>query len=91
MQFKGCAHIVFKISILNIIRKPIMSLILLFIFILFSFIEFIALTLNYSAQSTKQQTMKAIGSYVILSSDDSKNSINKETIAEIEEIDHVKM
>lgn len=89
MQFKGCAHIVFKISILNIIRKPIMSLILLFIFILFSFIEFIALTLNYSAQSTKQQTMKAIGSYVILSSDDSKNSINKETIAEIEEIDHV--
>jgi ABC-type transport system, involved in lipoprotein release, permease component len=79
---------VLKQSLISLLRKPLVTIILSLIFILFCIVQFVALTLGWSAFRTKNETISKIGYQFVLASVDGK-PINQETIANIEKIEHV--
>ncbi|WP_082020935.1 ABC transporter permease [Candidatus Soleaferrea massiliensis] len=78
-----------KQSLLFILRKPAVTAVLLLIFILFGTVEFVGLTMGWSAYTAKTETINAIGYQLLLAANDNNNPIEQSTIDTVEKLDHV--
>ena len=68
-----------KQSLLFVLRKPVVTAVLLLIFILFGTVEFVGLTMGWSAYTAKTETINAIGYQLLLAANDNNNPIEQST------------
>ncbi|WP_040197952.1 ABC transporter permease [Candidatus Soleaferrea massiliensis] len=78
-----------KQSLLFVLRKPVVTAVLLLIFILFGTVEFVGLTMGWSAYTAKTTTIQSIGYQLILATNDNSKPIELSTMDAVENLAHV--